>query len=346
VVSLAVVDDPVDAMTEVGQTDVKGLVEVVNKMSRKYTTATIGDVRVAIPTHAITITNGKDTELVLDGSALESLATFVHSPPADYLQSIPGDLAQRIITHHLREAKESEAIFESDGKHLVGVYRAEAMLIDRRRVAEVIERVMGPDARVVRYGLARGSLSADIVTYERTVEPRPGDVTLGGVRFYSHVSPARGKHQQPRVMYYAERLVCSNGQTREESVGQITLKGKTVDEIIEEMETAARRLLDHTVPQRLKQFGELVERPATNPERLVHRLAHENQIGQQIEDRIVEAIPTIEENTYYDVINLVTSFQNENKVRPTQIEKLRAVGGTILGEEPSDRCRSCLHILR
>ena len=84
---------------------------------------------------------------------------------------------------------------------------------------------------------------------------------------------------------------------------------------------------------------------STNPEQLIHRLSKENDLSPKIETRIIEAAASLDDSSYYDVINLITSFQHAEGVDPKQVNKLQVLGGNAVRDMGGHRCVNCQHNL-
>ena len=266
--------------------------------------------------------------------------------PGAGLTKLPMGLRSDILEFLRGEIEDKRATLEVDGGRLVGIWNPDKPMIPRDRVAEVIQAVMPGDAEVVRLDIAGGSFDVDIATNAVAVEPRVGDVTRGGLRVYSHVQPARGHKQQPRASTFFERLMCTNGMTRIEPVGQVSLRSTNADEIIEEMERVCQRIWGEVVPARLEQYTHLVEIEYPDDDdhiaQVIHRWCRENGIGEKIESKAIERIPALTDRTAYDIVNMINELQHEDGVRGTQHERLQEFGGNMAVEIGAPRCGKCM----
>jgi hypothetical protein len=128
--------------------------------------------------------------------------------------------------------------------------------------------------------------------------------------------------------------------TKFEEHGNIGLRGNTVDDIIEEMEEAAQRLLREDLPERLDQFASLDHVSVNNVPQLVHRLAREHHISSYLETEMIDQSPTLgDDATMYDVVNFMTQFQHE--ARSSQFYRLQELGGDVAASHDTHRCVSC-----
>lgn len=319
---------------------VSALSRVLEQEPMRYVRTSISDMRIVGRTLAIA--NGEERILHLDDEGIDRLGS-VFNIPRGYLPKLPPSLIEANLRYWFGEHSESTLLLELDteGRSLIDVYPGDRDFIPRSRVIEVVQRVMPSDSRVHRLNFSGGRCDIDVATAELTVEPRVGDITQGGLRFAAHVSP-RGTNLHPRVSVYMHRLACTNGMTHTIEAGNVYLRGNTVDDIIEEMELAARRLLQDVVPQRLEQFASLDHVRVQNPAQFLHRLAREHRITNSIEVRMLERLPELGDSpTAYDLVNFMNAFQHEDGVRPVQVLRLQELAGVVAAEQAAHRCPQC-----
>lgn len=281
---------------------------------------------------------GEDFEFRLDDAALGTFGSYFKIP-VKYLPRLPDALANETLNYFMSD-KDDPLILQHDGWELTEIYSGATALLPRNDVIEMIADVIGPDAPVANVVGDNGAMRVDVLT-EVGTEPRPGDVTKGGVQFYAHISPAE---KSPTVSTFLERLICGNGMTATETDGIISIKGSTVPEIIAEMELAAIRVMDG-LDIRLQQWANLTQINVDNAERMIHRLCQENGISAIIESRIIDRIPELEGYTLYDVINLMTSMHGEDGVNDKQLIALQSMAGQAIVTQGAHRCPACAHAL-
>jgi len=103
--------------------------------------------------------------------------------------------------------------------------------------------------------------------------------------------------------------------------------------------------LNEDVPAYLENWQRLQDIKSANPEQLIHRLTREAGVSEKIESAIIERAAGLESNSYYDVINLITSLQHEEGVGGTQLFRLQALGGNAIRDMGGHRCNNCQHNL-
>lgn len=308
----------------------------------RFSRVPVGDL--TLDGRILTIRSEGNRQLFLDDESLDRVGGLFDIP-SGYLPKLPAPLIQANLQYWFSRHEDSNIILETsvDGRVLNAF--PDKDLIPRRRVFEVVERVMPEDSMVHRLNLFNGSCEIDVATSSLSVEPRVGDITEGGLRFVSYVAP-RGTNKHPRVSVYMHRLACTNGMTHTTEIGNVYLRGNTVDDIIEEMETVARRLLSDVVPERLEQFATLDHVRVPNPAQFVHRVARQHRITNSLEVRMMERLPELGENpTMYDLVNFMNSFQHEDGVRRVQILRLQELAGVVAAEQGAHRCPQCQTLL-
>jgi hypothetical protein len=287
--------------------------------------------------------------LVLDAPSLDTFSNFF-GVPKGLMKNLTADLQRDILTHFLGRYDEAQVQMEMGEGQILAVYGEGDRLIPKARYVDVLEAVLPDDATLSRLEWTRGYVWADVVAQRYTVEPRVGDPTLGGFRFLGTVAPARksnGVSSSPYVCTFMERLACTNGMTRTEEGSVIKVRGNTVDEVIEEMERLARRVLDVDLPLRLEQWGHTAEVTVDNAEAFIHRIARETGLGARVTDEIIERVPSLGDSreNLYDLTNLITSFQHDEDVTENQRLLLQDVGGHIVSTVGGHRCDSCQTLL-
>lgn len=283
-----------------------------------------------------------DLNIGLDEDGLDTLGVFL-GIPRGYLNKVSPDLVDQNVRYFLNKDPEAFGLFETDGSALLGVYDATREIIPRGKVVEVIQAVMAPDDTLNDIDLTQGKIVVDVTTTTINTQPKAGDYTYGGLRFASHIAPGSAKGKQPRVSCFMNRLVCSNGMTHEEELGEIRIKGNTVEDVLVEMEEVAKHFLENQVPLLVERFGGLAGREVGNPEQYVHRLARQYGVAAALESRMIELLPTLgDAPTAYDIVNMVSGFQHEEGVQRKTALRLQHLAGEVAWDsEAEHRCPTC-----
>jgi hypothetical protein len=316
---------------------VSQLDELVAADTTKFRRLSVGEMSVD---GRVLHTPERDFSFEEDDDGLVALGRFFKIP-GQFLLRLGDALVGEVFSHFFNVHSDAPAVLEYDRNHLLSVYHSTSGLIPKARFAEVVQECMKPEAEMANVRLSRGVFQVDVVTDVFSIEPREGDLTRGGLRFIGHVSPSE---RAPSVRTYLERLVCMNGMVVVEDDGIVSIKGNTVDEVLEEMERAANRVLSG-VDQRLCQWGNLGKVQVDSVEQAIHRLATEHKLSAKVEGRILDRAPEIEGETLYDVINLITGVWSAEGVRSRQVERLQELAGAVISSTEDHRCPRCAQLL-
>ena len=218
------------------------------------------------------------------------------------------------------------------------MYEQRTVLLPPQQVVERIARVFDDTAVVSKLDFCDG-IVANVRTSQVNLEVRPGDITEGGIRFNALHGVT------PTVSAYMERLVCSNGMVATSDIDSVPMRGFTLNEILESMQSIADHYLSTSLPTSLENWQRMTEIQAGNAEQLIHRLARENDLSTKLESRMIESAALLEDNNYYNIINLITSFQHVDGVDESQIRKIQRLGGNAVRDLGGHRCHGCSHLL-
>lgn len=280
-------------------------------------------------------------KITLDDDGLESLGRYL-TIPRKFLAKLPTNLADETVSHFLQKWSDADATFSIADEQLKKVSSSLLPVYDYRDYIGVIQSVMPANAEVCDFLYDKSRLEVNIRTNILTTTPRVNDVTEGGLRFVGYVGPTS---KQPYVSSYMERLICSNGMTTTEEGSSIRIKGMTVPDIIGEMERYANELLADTVPNRLQQWSDLTTQNVSNPATLINALGRRYRIGANVVSHMIENMSEIEGNSVYDVVNFITSYQNNDTVGYRTSLRLQHLGGEVIRNHNTRQCVVCNHDL-
>ena len=309
---------------------------IVARTSPDYSTTTLGSLEYRGTVGGIVDkTSGREFKFTEEG--LNNFASYLTVPPKLFERLSEG-LRTEVVTHLLSKWSSSPVVLSSLADSLWNLYPQKTVIVPNRKIAEVVTRVFDGEATVSKSDFFEG-MKLNIQTAQYAVEPKVGDVTNGGIRFYAPVG------EIPYVSAYLERLVCSNGMITAQETDAITIRGRTVDEVIQEMEYMARKILATDVPRYLDNWSTMTDLRTNNPEQLIHRLTREAGVSAKVESSIIERAAGLESNTYYDIVNLITSLQHEEGLSDTQYNRLQLLGGSAVRDLGGHRCNNCQHNL-
>lgn len=320
------------------------LEEHLAKREETAVTAKLGDFVVNDDASILTVVNHGQHHYPLDEVATTALTKYLKVPKPYYSHLTP-DFRAEVLRYEFNRKADADTVVEAFGDEVVAVHQPSQLMLPTRRVAEVVGKTFKPDDTVRRMITNEKLFHLDVTTDQHTVEfpavgeSLVGDITEAGMRFLAH--PFRS--EAPSVGVYAERLDCTNGQTTPERLGRITIKGRTVDEVIAEMEEAAGLLMPQLDDYLAKLAATREILVPGSPQAFAAQLAREANVTRQVLDSvlgIINQLPT--PVSVWDVQNAFTSVANQVETYAT-MTRLQALGGQLAFnvEEAVRRCKAC-----
>ena len=314
--------------------------------------------------------NGDRLSFGLDPEIERSMGKFLGIPPG-YVEKCPGALKATNLNHWINEAEDARALivhnndsassFLDPDKHAIlpsdvaavisRVFAAEDELVTVHRTDEFMHidvKVLDSEVNVPGNGVGDRPNSEGVVWtpeieslgIEEESRSHVFDITNGGVQFL--LKPG----QPPVVNRYFNRLICDNGLVIPVDDAKITLRGKTVDDVIDEMESSAEILLGG-MESALARYAETSTQIIPgNAGDFIRQVGLEHGIPNRI---VLQALNYAgayglthrDDVTGYDVLNIFTNLANRSAYSSRM--KLQNLGGTIAsaGSDFWARCQSC-----
>lgn len=285
----------------------------------------------------------------------ETLGSFAGAP-VTFMRKVSPDLRQLIMTEML--SSDDPVILEISAGEIVSAHEPDGRYIPLGPVVNVALDVLGHDASVISRGFMpqRGRVWLDAVVldmapgemgvieggdHEARVEipggePRVGDLTRAGLSFFR-----KSISDEMIVSLFLERLACTNGMVSRYPGTEFRLKGSTAEEIIDQMESAARRAFD-SGREAIESFYELRNHPVTGDvTQLVARSADAIGLSDAQVRAMVYRAPEIDDKaTVFDVVNLFTNQANRPDIT-APVRRLLTTGGGQLAASGHPRCHAC-----
>ena len=290
-------------------------------------------------------------EYALDEVAEKAIAKYLKIPPK-YLANCSPEFKATTLSYWCDVYSEADTVFETVNQSIVSVHSPESLSIPVKQVGKLIGRVFSPDDDVT-FHQDDTRLHVDIVTNRHQVEvlnpggmpnrPAVGDITRGGVRILTY--PHQGK--APSVLDYLERLICTNGMTRTEQSGQISIKGQTLDEVLLEMEAAAHAVLGGLDEKLEKYAATAATRVPGTPLGFAYQLGRESNFPSAVMHRVVALVNQLPPDaSVYDVNQAFTTVANYDLPYSTRM-RLQALGGTLAfnADQVCSRCDTCEQLI-
>lgn len=314
--------------------------------------------------------DGQRLDFALDGEIERSMSKFL-GVPAGYIEKCPPSLKAANLNYWLNDVEDARALIIHNAESASSFLDPDKHAILPSDVAGVISRVFSPEDELVTVHrtdeymhIDVKVLSSEINVPGNGVGDRPHsdgtvlipeieslgveeerltnvfDITNGGVQFL--LKP----NQPPVVNRYFNRLVCDNGLVIPVPDAKITLRGKTVDDIIDEMESSAEILLGG-MDTALTRYAETSEQVVPgNVGDFIRQVGLEHRIPERI---IVQALNYAgaygmtrrNDITGYDILNVFSNLANH--VSYSSRMKLQNLSGAMaVGEEEFyQRCGTC-----
>jgi hypothetical protein len=290
----------------------------------------------------------------------QTVAGFLKGPGYKYLLKESLDWQAQVIKHHVDLMADADTVWYIEGSSIAGIYYPDTKIIPLVDIAERITNVFDmDDLATVLY--APDQVEIDVLSKLRTVtvpgipgvESRPmegslerdgiavGDISEGGIRIIIHPNkPERA----PEVHELWKRYVCTNGLTRKLPGSQIKLRGKTVPEILNEVENVARGIFEG-----LESSGRAILHSAETPvpgatSDFIRQVARERNINPDTILRLQDRSAELPSNpSVYDVTQIITAMANGENVPALTRRNLQAIGGdlTIDTDRMVHRCTQC-----
>ena len=311
-------------------------------------TAELGNFKVSDDATELTVTSGVQSSAILpmDEVATKALTKYLHIPTS-YYNSLDPDFRATVLRYEIERNQQISTTVEVLNGDLVAVHQPSQIMLPQKSVAKVIEKVFKPEDTIQRFIADSTRFHVDVTTDQHTYEfptvndqgTQVGDITEAGMRFLAHPFKA----VDPSVSVYAHRLICMNGQTTPERHGRISIKGRTVDEVLASMEEAANEVLGQLDVYLDKLAATRTMPVPGSPQAFAAQLAREQNLTRQALDKVLDIINQLPEPvTVWDVNQAFTTVANQTENYGAMM-RMQTIGGALGfdAEAQVQRCTSC-----
>lgn len=328
----------------------------------RVVTARLGDVELVASGEEAGRLRVGDEEFPWGERNTQMVANFLKGPGYKYIQRQSLGWQATVVNHHIQEHADLDTVWYVEGNSIAGIYQPDTKIIPLVMVAEQVADVFAPDdlANVlyspdqVEINVTSNLKTVTVPGIPGMVATRPmegevehpdgrrvGDLSAGGVRIV--IQPGKPE-RAPMVEEFWERLVCLNGLTRRITGSQINLRGRTVPQILEEMNNVMRAIWEG-----LDESAHAIRHSAQTPipgavSDFLRVVARERGINAATIMRLQEraaALPV--DPSVYDVTQIVTDLANEEGLPVLTRRNLQAIGGdlAIHTADMVHRCAQC-----
>lgn len=264
--------------------------------------------------------------------------------PASFFERLPTELKAPWLNELMRRNPNPAVVRVGEQSGILSVLAPNQVPVDPSMLVDVASSVLGEDASVVEAIQTPKQFDLDVVLpiegRENLGDPQVGDIVKAGLRFGLNV----GQNLAPTVQPYSYRLWCTNGCSSAHEGAKIDARGKTVDEVIAELEVKAR-LAFSMVEGEVEAMFALRNETVDNPERTINRMAREQGLSDRMRMRLIESIPSMVEDpnhvSMFDLTQAATNLANSPTVRSRGARlALEGFGANIIAQHV-ERCVAC-----
>ena len=282
-------------------------------------------------------------ETIATDEGLEMLGRHLKMP-VKYLLKVPRDEQQFMLTHRLNRASEERLVIDYTSAGLEGIRTSGKMFIQPEMIAERVAKHMPVESPVRDYWLTPTELRLDVCAPMEGLVLTGGDlavndITKGGVRIHQD----RRANRTPEVHTFLYRLVCTNGMEMPTSARVEGRKSFEDDQElgneVESLIVLALQEVGHSIEAHYALRNERVE----SPESTMRQMALDRGLSALMANRLAERVPTIEEPTMFDLVNLMTNVANLSP-RSSRARSLQQAAGHQVSRHDA-RCATCHKVI-
>lgn len=292
----------------------------------------------------------EEEELDLTPGAYRNFMRFL-DVPTKYFNRVSSELKQEILNYHMAEQEDKTLYALVSGKRIIGFGNERKPILSSLKafdaVNELIDNTVGGDLTVRDIDVDINGVVVAWTTDALTVTPREGDITEGGILLKL---PEDGS-ADPSVGAYANRLVCANGMIRQVDGQKFHLLGRTEEDVLEELESAASLILGSLQETILSPFAGTDAEPVDDPMGRAlgiaryHRLSKKQQQAytMTVQAELSKDSTQQRKVTMYDMINWLTQIgspKHNSNADWNLREQFATLGGREIGFH-SMRCNAC-----
>ena len=304
-------------------------------------TATIGDLKIGFEPDESPNISFKGRKLTFIEKSYETFCKIMRFPPVEFIDCLYANpkLRDELLDFCLSQISSDKSLtftLAKDSDEILSVDEQKRSLLSPLQIFDYCIFGLPSDTSIESIHLNHYFEVRVLTSISDSPPKRKGDISRGGVFL-------RASNKSIEIGEYAFTLLCLNGLWGETSRTKRKVYGeqdsrKTLNSVKETTKAVFSEVKDKFLPALM----ESDEIPVKAPTQLIHRLARENRLAPETEASLLDRVPSLPEaSTYYDVINMVTSYARE-----AGSVSLQKFGGKILKESSRYACNRCHRPLR
>jgi len=280
----------------------------------------------------------------LDDHATRMLGRYLKIP-RPYLLGLPPQFRANLLRFHRDQHPEAETVVETLGDSLVSVHAPHLLMIPLERVADIVTRLVSDQAEVRTFLRDEKIFHLDVTDPRYSVAVPAGDgqeTIFGGVRIVVCPNEVR----PPVVVTYVHHEPTGGAMVTDMDAGRIKLKGRSLDEVLDEIECQAETVLAG-LDERLAAFAATrdIEVPGTALA-FATRLLREASMPVRVRDAVGALVNQLASDaTVYDVTCAIASVAS--RINYGTAMRLQQLCGQLAfnAEQTVRRCSQCEQLL-
>lgn len=310
---------------------------------------TLGDIDIADDAASMTVSG---SEFLLDDQTVVQLARYLKIP-GPYLKACPPQFRADTLRFWRDRHSAADTVVETLGNEIVSIHSTNLKMIPLDEIGDMIDRVFSPTDEVVTLIRNTETFHVDVISPDYVAEvlnpqgmpgrPDVGDLTFGGVRILAWPN----KVKAPVVSTFLHRSAFNTGVVSDLKSGMVTIKGRTTDDVLDEMECAAERIMGKSVEEALTEYAKTAEVMAPgSPLAFATQLCREASLPVRVRGAVVDGVNQLPSSaSVYDVIQVFAQVAESVKYG-TKLA-LQELAGTLSFDTSNviRRCSTCEQLL-
>lgn len=308
-------------------------------------TVKLGDIDIAEDASEMLFGGGS---VLLDEQTTMLLARYL-KVPGKYLKDCPADFRARTLSYWRDRHSEADTVIELVDGSPVSIHAPDLAILPVERVPRMLRAVFDPDADIHTLISDEKTFHVDVTSraFSITVpfdEPSVAeDVIHGGVRVLVHPNQVKA----PVVATYLHNSANNAGVVSDLKGGQISLRARSLDEVVDEMECAADQIRIALDDQLAELASTAVVAVPGTPLAFALQLAREINLPVKVRDEVTDLVNQLPSDaSVYHVIQAFATVAGRSVKYSTRLA-LEQLAGRMSFDTVRviERCTQCEQLL-